>query len=75
MARISVMPRVRCDRCKCVFPEDVHHGRMLMDEGFGDLSPGHGRTSGVFDLCDACARKVRQFVERPPEIVGDSFDE
>lgn len=74
MARISVMPRVRCDRCGCIFPEDVHHGRMLMDEGFGDLNPGHGHTCGVFDLCDACARKVRKFVERPPEILGDEID-
>ena len=76
MSRIEVMPRLRCDRCGCMFPEDVHHGRMMMTEGFGDLrTPANGHLSGVHDLCDACRRKVADFVSRPPEIYGEKFED
>lgn len=71
MARISIPARIKCDRCKCVFTEDAHHGLAILRADYGELTPGHGRTTGVYDLCDACERKVRRFIERAPEIYGE----
>lgn len=60
MARIEVATRIRCDRCGCVFPEDVHHGRVVIAEGFGDLRGSSGHICTVEDLCDSCLREVRK---------------
>ena len=74
MARIEVMPRLRCDRCGCMFPEDVHHGRLMLFEGFGNLREAKGHIVTAPDLCDACSRKVRKFIESPDEGYQEKFE-
>ena len=75
MARIEVSPRIKCDRCGVVFAEDSHHGRMLLFAGFGDLREGKGRVAAAPDLCDACARKVQAFVEKPADGYREKFED
>ena len=74
MARIKVEVRVKCDRCGCLFSEDSHHGYALLRADFGEITPGRGRITGAYDLCDACERKVREFITKPPEIYGDKHE-
>lgn len=74
MARIEVTTRIQCDRCKCYLPEDSHHGRLLLFEGFGDLREGKGHIVTAPDLCDACSRKVRKFIEAPDEGYQEKFE-
>ena len=74
MSRISVATRVRCDRCGDVFQEDSHHARAVLKIGFGDLGGPSGRVGGVYDLCDACEREVRGFIEKQPKLYGDKHE-
>ena len=74
MARIEVTTRIQCDRCKCYLPEDSHHARLLLFVGFGDLREGKGRLVTAPDLCDACSRKVRKFIENPDEGYQEKFE-
>ena len=64
MARISVEPQIQCDKCGEKFGETVHHGRVYLRLGFGDLSTGgeNARTALVADLCDTCAHELYGFV-------------
>lgn len=68
MSRIEFVPKVRCDRCGEVFAEDVHHGKVAVWEGFGDLRPGKGHLATVRDLCDACLREVRDHAAGQTEM-------
>lgn len=74
MARIEVAPRIKCDVCGCMFAEDSHHARLLLFAGFGDLREGKGRLVTAPDLCDACERKVRKFIESPDEGYREKFE-
>lgn len=64
MARISVEPQIQCDKCGEKFGETVHHGRVYLRLGFGDLSTGgeNARTALVADLCDECAMEIYRLV-------------
>lgn len=64
MSRIEFAPRVQCDMCHETFAEDAHHGRLVLFDGFGDLSrKGNGRCTGARDLCDACKRRVVDYMD------------
>ncbi len=65
MARISGEPQIRCDKCGERFGESVHHGRIYLRLGFGDISTGGGenaRNALIADLCDGCTMEIYKLV-------------
>ena len=60
MAKITITPSIRCDRCGEVFAENALHGWLVLREGFGDVRH-EGHFCSWQDLCESCFNEIGAF--------------